>query len=382
MRGVPASSVRRSALRAGLVLVCLLSVLTLACVPPFLLRSDGWRAARWLYPWVLALLALVPWVVWSMTLGADGRVPRLGLSTLAPLLTGPRGLRARLRDLPGVLRGAALTLMILCLARPQNVLRGETAIEQGIDIVVVLDVSGSMEATMGTKPNERGIRPTRLDVAKEVILDFIARRKTDRIGVVVFGRSAFVLSPPTLDYALLSGLVQKMELGLIDGGKTAIGDAIGVGVARLRKSNARSKAVVLLTDGENNAGQLDPDYATHLAQTQGVKIYTVQIGDGDWVDVYVGRDFFGQAQYQRQRYPVNPALLGRMASSTSGQSFVATDKVQLEKSMHSILDSLEKTKFEGMTQSMEDLFPLLLLPAVILVLLEALARVLLLRRFP
>src|SRR5208282_2411578 len=135
-------------------------------------------------------------VVYKMTLGADGRGPRLRLPTIAPLLTGPRGLRSKLRDVPGVLRGAALVLGIAALARPQDVLRGENAEERGIDIVVVLDLSGSMRAVMDdtsptpSKPimgdDGRPKRATRLDVAKDVITDFVSRRKTDRIGVVVF----------------------------------------------------------------------------------------------------------------------------------------------------------------------------------------------------
>jgi Ca-activated chloride channel family protein len=228
----------------------------------------------------------------------------------------------------------------------------------------------------------RSKRPTRLDTAKDVILDFISRRKTDRIGVVVFGKNAYVLAPPTLDYQLLTTLVGKMDLDLIDGNGTAIGDAVGSGVARLRRSTAKSKAIVLLTDGDSNAGEFSPEYATHLAKTQAVKVYTVQIGNGDEVDVQDGVDLFGQARYVRQHFPVNPDLLKSMANETGGEAFVATDKRSLETSMHAILDSLEKTKFLAQTAATEDLFPLLLGPAVVLLLLEALARVLLIRRFP
>jgi len=173
-----------------------------------------------------------------------------------------------------------------------------------------------------------------------------------------------------------------MELDLIDGNGTAIGDAVGSGVARLRRSTAKSKAIVLLTDGDSNAGELSPEYATHLAKTQGVKVYTVQIGNGDDVDVQEGNDIFGQPKYVRRHFPVNPDLLKSMASETGGDAFVATDKKGLESSMHSILDSLEKTKFLAQTSATEDMFPLLLGPAVVLLLLEALARVLLIRRFP
>ncbi len=164
--------------------------------------------------------------------------------------------------------------------------------------MIVLDLSGSMRALMDQPAQAGGgnrtARLTRLETAKQVILDFIARRENDRIGVVVFGRSAYILSPPTLDKTLLAALVSKMSLELIDGAGTAIGDAVGTAVARLRRSDARSKAVILLTDGDSNAGSIAPEYSAHLAQTQGVRVYTVQIGNGDDVDVQTGVDLFGQ----------------------------------------------------------------------------------------
>lgn len=375
----------------GLALVVTMALVVFAAgATPFWLRADDWAVAKWTaWPWWIAA-AIVPIVVLlAMTLGADARVPKLRVPTIAPLATGPRGTRTYFRDLPGILRGAALFFAFAALARPQNVLHDEQSGERGIDIVIVLDLSGSMKAIMDAPIDpamvgqaERGKRLTRLDTAKDVILDFISRRKTDRIGVVVFGKQAYVLAPPTLDYQLLTTLVGKMELDLIDGNGTAIGDAVGSGVARLRRSTAKSKAIVLLTDGDSNAGALSPEYATHLAKTQGVKVYTVQIGNGDDVDVQAGIDLFGQPKYVRRKFPVNPTLLKNMASETGGEAFVATDKKGLEKSMHAILDSLEKTKFLAQTATTEDLFPYLLAPAVILLLLEALSRVLLIRRFP
>jgi Ca-activated chloride channel family protein len=290
-----------------------------------------------------------------------------------------------------MLRGAALVMAVLALGRPQNVLRGETEEEKGIDIVLVLDLSGSMAAIMDAPtdsvpgPGTRGgprHRATRLDVAKDVLIDFVRRRKTDRIGVVVFAKQAFVLSPPTLDYGLITGLVSKIELGVIESSKTAIGDAVGTAVARMRRSDARSRAVVLLTDGDSNEGVISPEYSAHLAQKEGVRVYTVQIGNGDDVDVQTGTDLFGQPVYERRHFPVNPELLRKMAHDTGGESFIATDKSGLEKSMHAILDHLEKTRFEAQSSTMEDLFPLLLVPAALLVAFEALVRLVLVRRFP
>jgi Ca-activated chloride channel family protein len=376
-------------LRGALVAFATLGVLLLASIWPVFARGEAWLSAKWLAPlWVTLPVALVAvgWVVWRMTLGADARVPRLALPTLAPLLLGPRGLRSKLRDAPGVLRGAAVLLSILALARPQSVLRGENAEERGIDIVIVLDLSGSMRALMDQPTDSlqggRAARLTRLETAKQVILDFVARRPNDRIGIVVFGKSAYILSPPTLDKTLLAALVSRMSLDVIDGNGTAIGDAVGTAVARLRRSDARSKAIILLTDGDSNAGSISPEYATRLAQTQGDRVYTVQIGNGDEVDVQNGVDLFGQPQFTHAHFPVNPALLKKMAGDTGGESFVATDRKGLEQSMHSILDHLEKTRFEAQAATMEDLFPFLLIPGVLLIALEAIVRLALVRRFP
>lgn len=400
-------------LRAAGITLAMIAVLALAAVWPALARGEAWHSARWMvwpgplgshpstadtFSWLaragwcgtlVAALLAVPAIVWRMTLGTDARVPRLGVPTIAPIVRGPRGWRAPLRDVPGVLRGGAIVLAVLALGRPQSVLRSEAEEEKGIDIVLVLDLSGSMKAIMDapgtTLPPRTGVshrRPTRLDVAKDVLIDFVRRRKTDRIGVVVFAKEAFVLSPPTLDYDLIASLVSRIEIGVIDQNRTAIGDAVGTAVARMRRSDARSKAIVLLTDGDSNEGVISPEYSAHLAKKEGVRVYTVQIGNGDAAEVETGTDLFGQPVYQRVPFPVNPELLRSISQETGGQAFIATDKSGLEKSMHSILDHLEKTKFESQAAAMEDLFPFLLGPAVVLIALEAIARLVLVRRFP
>jgi Ca-activated chloride channel family protein len=308
-----------------------------------------------------------------------------------PLRRAPRGWRVRLRDLPGVLRAVAVVTFVLALARPVQVLSDRSVDEQGIDIVVVMDLSGSMQAVLDADPKDlpgefelpKNRRLTRLDTAKIVVQDFISRRHTDRIGVIVFGKNAYILSPPTLDYQLLSKLVSGLSLSVIDGSKTALGDALGTAVARLRRSDALSKVIIILTDGDNNAGRVSPEYAIELANTVGAKAYTVQIGDGAEVEVLQGFDpIFGNPQYVRRRYPTNPELLERIANKTNGQAFVATDAKALRESMHAILDQLEKTRFEASIAHHEDLFPLFLIPGVALIGLEALLRALLLRRFP
>jgi len=361
-------------------------------------RLLGWGegpdlvALSWRHPLFLLGLLALPVLFWRATIGEDRRVPRVRMGTLHGLTAGPQGVRVWLRDVPGVIRTAALGLFIVAMAGPLNVLRPQTTDEEGIDAVVVIDLSYSMRAVLDNVPESlqpyiqlksKAIRPTRLDVAKAVIRDFISRRKTDRVGIVVFGKSAFVLSPTTLDYQLLDSLVSKLQLELIDGRATAIGDAVGVAVARLRHSTAKSKAVILLTDGDNNAGKIAPDYAARLANKTGVKLYTVLIGSGEWTVVQDGFDLFGNPRYVRTKdAPANPELLERLAAATGGEAYVATDAAALQQSLHQVLNELEKTKFTASYASFEDLFRFLLLPGVVLLSLDALLRSLVLRRFP
>jgi Ca-activated chloride channel homolog len=376
--------------RALLAVAATLCVAALACLYPYLARHDAWVGATWQNPWFLLGLIAIPAVWYWGIFAQDPRMPRLRIGTIAPLTSGPRGLRSHLRDLPGVLRAVALALLVLAMGRPVSVLHEQQSDDTGIDIIVVLDLSGSMRAILDARPSDlpghpklpRNKRLTRLDTAKLVVEDFISRRKTDRIGVVVFGKAAYVLSPPTLDYHLLTQMVSQMSLSVIDGNATAIGDALGTAVARLRRSDARSKVVILLTDGDAKGGSISPEYATQLATTVGAKVYTIQIGNGDEVDVEIGTDLFGQTRYARERFPVNPALLQEIAKKTGGAAYVANDAKGLTASMHDVLDKLEKTRFEASISSFEDLFPFLLLPGVMLVGLDALLRAWLLRRFP
>jgi Ca-activated chloride channel family protein len=358
---------------------------------PSLLRGDELMHARWSEPWALLGLVFVPLVFYFAVLREDARTPRLRVGNLLPLRAGPSGLRVWLRDIPGIARTIGLALCVLALARPLNTLRPITADEEGIDIVVALDMSGSMRAIMENVPEDLrpylgtkrpGARPTRLDTAKAVLRDFIGRRKTDRIGVVVFGSSAYVVSPPTLDYHLLDVLVSKMEINLIDPSATAIGDAVGVAVARLRKSHAKSKAVILLTDGDNKGGKVSPEYAAKLANVVGAKLFTIQIGQGEEAEVEDGVDLFGQPRYARVPYPVNPELLKSLATQTGGSMYVASDAKGLQASFHDVLDKLEKTKLSANIAHYEELYRFLLVPGVLLLALDVVLRSLVLRRFP
>lgn len=381
----------RRVFRALVVALVVVLAIVAAAAYPISARGLAWLGVKWEHPWALVGLLFVPAVLYRGTYGEDTRIPRLRLGTTQALSRGPAGARVWLRDIPGVLRAIALGFLVLAAARPVSSLRPDTSEEEGIDVVLVLDLSGSMEAVIENlpadlaqlaPPRQAGLRPTRLDAAKAVIRDFISRRKTDRIGVVVFGKAAYVLSPPTLDYHLLDGLVARMELKLIDGSATAIGDALGTAVARLRKSHAASRAIILLTDGDNNSGKVSPEYAAHLATVVGAKVYTVQIGSGELAQVFQGYDLFGQPHYGSQHFPVNPDLLKKIAETTGGRTYVATDATALRASLHDVLNQLEKTKFESTFATFEDLYRFLLLPGVLLVAIEALLRSFVLRRFP
>jgi len=389
----PSSGGRRTeplATRVALAVLITIAVAALALWYPWLARGQGWLEAEWRHPWVALGLSVVPFLWWWGIWGQDAFRPRLRIGTVAGLRTGPRGWRTRLRDAPPIMRALAVALLVLAAARPVAVLSDRASDEKGIDIVLVMDLSGSMRAVLDADPRDlpwkvelpAGRRLTRLDTAKIVVRDFVQRRETDRIGVIVFGKAAYILSPPTLDYQLLGQLVSKMSLRVIDGSATAIGDALGTAVARLRRSDALSKVIILLTDGDSNAGSISPSYAVELATHVGAKIYTIQIGSGDEVEVQDGVDLFGNPRYVRHRFPVNPELLERIAQSTGGEAYIATDAKALAKSMHNVLDQLEKTRFEASVASYEELFPLLLLPGVLLLALEALLRAWLLRRFP
>ncbi len=378
------------ALRLFGILLGFVACLAAGAAYPYLTRGHDLETAIWQRKYFAIALVLVPVVLLIGTLLQDAWRPHVRIGAVFPLARGPRGIRTYLRDLPGILRAAALVFMIGALMRPINVKKDERAEDKGIDIVLVMDLSGSMRAILdgraedlpGAPEVEGKSKLTRLETAKIVVKDFISRRKSDRIGIVVFAKKAYILSPPTLDYPLLTKLVSKLTLRVIDDSGTAIGDALATAVARLRRSDAQSKVVILLTDGDNNAGEVSPDFAAQLAVDHQCKVYTIQVGTGDEVEVEDGKDWLGQPHYSKQRFPVNPELLKRIATMTQGESFIATDGKQLADSMHNILNQLEKTRFEAPRSSFEDLFPWLLFPGVGLLGLEVLLRALLLRRFP
>jgi len=310
---------------------------------------EGFRFA---HPWFLALIPLVVALVLWLGLGRRAERRALFLHSRAGELAAQRpGIVARLRDLPTVLRLAAAVLLIVALARPQSTRASDDLEVEGIDIVIALDLSGSMQET--------DLVPNRLEAAKSVIQDFVRRRPTDRIGLVVFGREAYTYAPMTLDHGALLRMVGELRLGIVDGNGTAIGDGVAVALNRLcgedlrRMSEAakaaaqataagakpaaaktpepdgRSKVLIVLTDGEDNASKLSPQDAARLAQTLKVKVYTILAGNND-------------AEAPGGRHTANPKLLEEIASMTGGTPYLASDSRALRDRFQKILAELKR----------------------------------------
>jgi Ca-activated chloride channel family protein len=270
------------------------------------------------------------------------------------------------------LRIVAVATICVAIARPERP-GADVAEVEGIDIVIALDVSNSM--------SERDLAPNRLAAAKAVLQKFVKPRQSDRIGLVIFGREAFTQCPLTLDHKSLSQLLDDVRLDLIDGRGTAIGNAIGTALNRLRRSDAKSKVIILLTDGDNNAGNLSPEQAARYAQSLGVKVFTVLMGrDAD--PQPAGTDLFGRVVRPPPRYPVNPKLLEEIAGLTGGTPYLATDTPALEKRFQAILDELNTSPIKDQRGRPESLHRPFVAAALGLLLLELLLGMTRFRRFP
>ena len=352
-------------------------LLTLALAAPFAIYySFALRGndVHWRNRGALVLLLSVPLAAWVGFYLERRRVGTMAFSRTHDLLATSQGVFGYLLHLPRACLIVALALMAVALARPQR-LSTDPAEVEGIDIVIALDVSNSMQET--------DLVPDRITAAKRVIDSFIKRNASDRIGLVIFGKEAFTQCPLTLDTRAVSGLLADVRLGLVDGRGTAIGNALGTAVNRLRKSTAKSKVVVLVTDGDDNASRLDPRKAAKFAQTFGVKVFTILIGRDTLVaEAPPGQDRFGNLVRPQPRYPVNPKLLEEIAETTGGMPFLATDNDALEKRFQAILEDLDRSKLKAQTPHYAELYPMLVAPALLLALLEILLSLTRFRRFP
>ena len=286
------------------------------------------------YPYFLYLLILVPFMVFWYFKRNRVNTPDITFSSLSIFKDFKPTIKERLVHLPIALRAASLTLLIVALARPQSFSTGENVYTEGIDVAMLLDISGSMLA--------EDFKPNRLEAAKNVIDEFVAGRTSDKIGLVVFARQSFTQCPLTIDYSVLRGLLKEIKSGMVEDG-TAIGTAIANGVNRLKDRKAKSKIMILLTDGVNNSGEIDPVTAAQIAQSFGIRIYTVGVGTKGQAP-YPVQTPFGK-KYQMVPVEIDEAILKQVAEITGAKYYRATNNQKLAE-IYEQIDKLEKTRVE------------------------------------
>lgn len=286
-------------------------------------------------PWLLALLIALPLVAWLRHgLGRD-RSGAIRYSALDAVLAAGVG-RSRWRHrVPGLLRASALVALVVALARPQTGVTSENVLTEGIDIVLVLDISSSMLA--------EDLEPNRLGAAKTVAADFVAGRRNDRIGLVAFAGQAFTQVPLTIDYGVVTTLLGDLDTGMIEDG-TAVGMGLATAVKRLQASEAESKVVILLTDGRSNRGEIGPLTAAQMAQALGVRVYTIGAGSRGTARVPVDDPLRGRV-YASMRVDIDEQTLQEVAALTGGRYFRATDTESLA-AIYAEIDELERTEIE------------------------------------
>ncbi len=321
--------------------------------------DNGW------FLWFLLLIPLL--VVWYVYRQNHLNAP-VSLSTAGFLADSRKTFRHWLRHILFALRLIAIAMVVIVIARPQNVNKWQTSTTRGIDIVLAIDVSGSMLA--------RDFRPDRLEAAKNVATEFISGRPDDRIGLTVFAGESFTQSPLTTDHAVLINLLREVKSGVIEDG-TAIGVGLATSISRIKDSDAISRVIILLTDGVNNRGSIDPLTAAEIARTFGIRVYTVGVGSMGYADYPVQTPF--GTRYQKMEVEIDEALLQQISDMTGGAYFRATDNTSLEKVYHEI-DKLEKSKIETRQHSRrEEVFMPWALAAMVLLTLELFLRYLLMR---
>jgi Ca-activated chloride channel family protein len=297
----------------------------------------NWNNFEFLNPEFLWLLTLIPLLaIWYFfTRKKDGAVLTM------PSIKGFKAetsILAKLKPFLYLLRLAALGFLFIALSRPRTVsVSKKIKTNKGIDIVMAIDVSASMLA--------RDLKPNRLEALKKVAVDFVQRRPNDRIGIVVYAGESFTQTPITSDKGIVKRTISELKWGQLEGG-TAIGMGLGSSVNRLKDSKAKSKVIILLTDGVNNSGNIDPKTATELAKELGIKVYTIGIGTNGTADFPWSKDpRTGRLQFRKQKVEIDEDLLKHIALETEGKYFRATNNTKL-KEIYDEIDQLEKTKIE------------------------------------
>jgi Ca-activated chloride channel family protein len=328
------------------------------------------------HPWLLLLLLLLPVLAWLK--GRRGAPPAFIYSSVQLVRAMQNISRSRFGGFLGSLRWLALALFIVALAQPR-LTRSTTEIKaSGVDIAVAFDLSGSM---LSEDFVVRGERVNRFNMARQVLKGFIDQRPNDRIGMVLFASQAFIGTPLTLDHDFLQVNLDRLELGVIEQNSTAIGDGLGTAVNRLRDLKAKSKIVILMTDGVNNAGKLQPLLAAEAAKSLGVKVYTVGIGMQGEAPM-PGRDMFGRKGYQMMPVDIDEETLKKIAELTGGKYYRA-DNAERFKQIYDEIDKLEKTEasVKKYTQFTE-LFPWFIAAGLAVLLIEFVLAQTAFRRLP
>lgn len=323
------------------------------------------------YPYFLYLLFL-PLLLLGLYLYRElkGRRPAVEVASLQPWAASGRGVLAYLRHLPFALRLCALCLIIVAIARPRSSTEMERVDSEGIDIVLAMDVSTSMLA--------RDFKPDRINAAKDIAVEFIAQRPSDRMGIVVFAGESYTQCPLTTDRSTLINLMKEVQTDLIEDG-TAIGNGLSTAVARLKDSDAPSRVVILLTDGVNNRGEVHPLTAAEIAKTYGVRVYTIGVGANGMAPYPVMTPW--GVEVQQMQVEIDEDLLKQIALETGGRYFRATDNTKLAE-IYSEIDKMEKTRTTiDSFPVYKELFPRWAFAALVLLLAELLVR-LLIRRIP
>ena len=321
------------------------------------------------YLWLLTLLApMIAYYVWRTMQGGAA----IQISTVEGVARAPKSVRYYLRHLPFALRAAAFGLLVVALARPQQIEQNVRTSSEGIDIMLAIDVSASMLA--------RDFEPDRITAAKEVAGSFISDRYGDRIGLVAFAGEAFTQSPLTTDQGTLQTLLGRLRSGVVEDG-TAIGNGLATAINRLRESDAKSKVVILLTDGVNNRGEITPITAAEIAKAQNIRVYTIGVGT-EGMAPYPAVDMFGNITFVKQKVEIDEKTLTAMAEMTGGRYFRATDNAKL-KAIYDEINQLEKSKVEVTEHlSYHEQFLAWVLAALGLLLAEFLLANLVLKRIP
>jgi Ca-activated chloride channel homolog len=305
---------------------------------------------------LFGLILLVPLIAWYILKDKFSH-PALQISSLRAFTKVPLSYKHILRHVEFAFKMIAISLLIVALARPQSTNNWEDKTSKGIDIVLALDISGSM-AAMDFKPN-------RFEASKDIAIEFIAGRENDRIGLVVFSGESFTQCPLTTDLGVAINLVRELKQGIIEDG-TAIGVGLANAVNRLKDSKSKSKIIILLTDGVNNMGSIDPLTAANIASQFGIRVYTVGVGRNGTAPIQV-QTIFGY-QTQQMDVQIDEVTLKKIAELTGGKYFRATDNDKL-KEIYKEIDQLEKSKIEiKKFSNKEDKFlPLVLIAAILLV---------------